>query len=210
MLIFPEAKLTYRWTVLGRECVNTRPTSAGPARVAVHSRRHYLRPSNSMERINSRERIMYHFAAALFGGIIATGLISGTAFVPTPAEAAKMSKADTVALKEATAACKAEAKDKKIRWPASRKFVNNCVMNALKDRPNTVAQVALKEATIACKAEARGKKVKWLARRKYVYQCVAEALKGRPSMDIWELRRGVNMKGLQGQRPGEWGCDPMC
>jgi len=76
--------------------------------------------------------------------------------------------------------------------------------------PNTVAQVALKEATIACKAEARGKKVKWLARRKYVYQCVAEALKGRPSMDIWQLRKGVNMKGLQGQRPGEWGCDPMC
>jgi hypothetical protein len=121
-----------------------------------------------------------------------------------------MSKADTVALKEATVACKAEAKDKKIRWPASRKFVNNCVTSALKDRPNTVAQVALKEATIACKAEARGKKVKWLARRKYVYQCVAEALKGRPSMDIWQLRRGVNMKGLQGQRPGEWGCDPMC
>ena len=153
---------------------------------------------------------MYHFAAALFAGIIATGFISGTAFVSTPAEAAKMSKADTVALKEATAACKAEAKDKKIRWPASRKFVNNCVTSALKDRPNTVAQVALKEATIACKAEARGKKVKWLARRKYVYQCVAEARKGRPSMDIWQLRKGVNMKGLQGQRPGEWGCDPMC
>ena len=45
---------------------------------------------------------------------------------------------------------------------------------------------------------------------KYVYQCVAEALKGRPSMDIWQLRRGVNMKVLQGQRPGERGCDPMC
>lgn len=106
---------------------------------------------------------MYHFAAALFAGIIATGLISGTAFVPTPAEAAKMSKADTVALKEATVACKAEAKDKK---------------------------------------------VKWLARRKYVYQCVAEALKGRPSIDVNEVRRGVNMKGLQGQRPGEWGLAP--
>ncbi len=153
---------------------------------------------------------MYHFAAALFAGIIATGLISGTAFVPTPAEAAKMSKADTVALKEATVACKAEAKDKKIRWPASRKFVNNCVMNALKDRPNTVAQVALKEATVACKAEAKGRKVRWPASRKYVYQCVAEALKGRPSIDIWQLRRGVDMKSLKGQRPGEWGCDPMC
>ena len=177
MLIFPEAKLTYRWTVLGRGRVNTHRASA-PGGVRSNLGwscacrgpdldGNYLRPSNSTERINSRERIMYHFAAALFGGIIATGLISGTAFVPTPAEAAKMSKADTVALKEATVARKAEAKDKKIRWPASRKFVNNCVTSALKDRPNTVAQVALKEATIACKAEARGKKVKWPSRRKY-------------------------------------------
>jgi hypothetical protein len=71
-------------------------------------------------------------------------------------------------------------------------------------------KVALKEAIISCKAEAKGKKVKWLARRKYVYQCVAEALKGRPSIDIDEVRRGVNMKLLRPQRPGEWGCDPMC
>ena len=153
---------------------------------------------------------MYHFAAALFAGIIATGLISGTAFVPTPAEAAKMSKADTVALKEATVACKAEAKDKKIRWPASRKFVNNCVMNALKDRPNTVAQVALKEATVACKAEARGRKVRWPASRKYVKNCITTALKEHPTMDINQIRRGVNLQGLRPQQPGEWGCDPMC
>ena len=152
---------------------------------------------------------MYHFAAALFAGIIATGLISGTAFVPTPAEAAKMSKADTVALKEATAACKAEAKDKKIRWPASRKFVNNCVMNALKDRPNTVAQVALKEATVACKAEAKGKKIRWPASRKYVKNCITTALKKHPTMNISEVRRGVNVKSLRMHQRPEYGCEGM-
>ena len=50
---------------------------------------------------------MYHFATALFAGIIATVLVSGIAFMPAPAEAAKMSNAEKVALEKATAACKA-------------------------------------------------------------------------------------------------------
>lgn len=80
---------------------------------------------------------MYHFATALFAGIIATVLVSGIAFMPTPAEAAKMSKAEKVALKEATVACKAQAKGMKIRWPASRKYVKNCIIRtALKSQPN--------------------------------------------------------------------------
>ena len=75
---------------------------------------------------------MSHFATALFAGIIATALIGGPAFMPMPAEAAKMSKADKIALKEATVACKAEARGKKVRWIAGRKFVNTCVASALK------------------------------------------------------------------------------
>jgi hypothetical protein len=68
---------------------------------------------------------MHHFATALSAVIIATVLVGGTS--PTPAEAATTSSADKAALKEATAACKAEAKENKIRWPASRKYVSNCV-----------------------------------------------------------------------------------
>jgi hypothetical protein len=79
---------------------------------------------------------MSHFATALSAGIIATVLVSGTAFMPVPAEAAKMSKADRVALKEATVACKAEARGKKVRWLARRKFVNICVAKALKGHPS--------------------------------------------------------------------------
>jgi len=88
---------------------------------------------------------MSHFATALFAGTIATALVSGTAFMPTPAEAAaKLSNADKVALKKATVACKAEAKGKKFgtvgqdeaeQWLASRKFVSECVKEALKDHP---------------------------------------------------------------------------
>jgi hypothetical protein len=39
---------------------------------------------------------MYHFATALIAGIIAA-VLGGIAFVPTPAEAAKLSDAERVA-----------------------------------------------------------------------------------------------------------------
>ena len=40
-----------------------------------------------------------------------------------------------IADKRATVACKAETKGKKIRWPASRKYVKNCITTALKEHP---------------------------------------------------------------------------
>jgi hypothetical protein len=61
---------------------------------------------------------------------------SGAASMPGPAEAASMSKADKVALRQAIVACKAEAKGRKVKWLARRKYVNHCVTEALKDHPN--------------------------------------------------------------------------
>jgi hypothetical protein len=109
---------------------------------------------------------MYHFATALIAGIIATVLVSGIAFVPTPAEAAKMSNAERVALEKATAACKEEAKGMKFKWH-------------------------------------------WRKRQKYVQSCIIRSA-SQHGIDIWAVRRAVNMKALRPQRPGEWGCDPMC
>ena len=73
---------------------------------------------------------MYHFATALSAGIIATVLVSGTAFMPTPAEAAKLSDAERVALEKATAACKAEAKGMKFgwHWRKRQKYVQDCII----------------------------------------------------------------------------------
>jgi hypothetical protein len=75
---------------------------------------------------------MYHFATALFAGIIATVLVSGISFVPTPTEAAKMSNAERVALERATAACKAEAKGMKFswHWRKRQKYVQNCIIRS--------------------------------------------------------------------------------
>jgi hypothetical protein len=68
-------------------------------------------------------------------------------------------------------------------------------------------------ATAACKEEAKGMKLSWhwLKHRKYVKNCIIRtAVQADPSIDIRQIRRAVDMKGLRPQRPGEWGCDPMC
>ncbi|WP_424620822.1 hypothetical protein [Bradyrhizobium sp.] len=111
---------------------------------------------------------MYQFATALIAGTFATVLVSGIAFMPPPAEAARLSKAERVTLEKATAACKVEAKGMKFRWH-------------------------------------------WLKRQKYVRNCIIRtAVQADPSINISEIRRAVNMMDLRMQRPGEWGCDPMC
>ena len=78
---------------------------------------------------------MYHFATASFAGIIATVLVSGIAFMPSPAEAAKMSNAERVALEKATAACKVEAKGMKFNWHwrKRQKYVQNCTIRTARE-----------------------------------------------------------------------------
>jgi len=75
---------------------------------------------------------MYHFATPLIAGILATVLASGIAFMPTPADAAKLSNAERVALEKATAACKAEAKSMKFswHWRKRQKYVKNCIIRS--------------------------------------------------------------------------------
>jgi hypothetical protein len=103
---------------------------------------------------------MYHFTTTLIVGMIATVLVSGIAFVPTPAEAAKLSAAERVALEKATAACKEEAKGMKFSWH-------------------------------------------WRKRQKYVKNCIIRSASQR-GIDIWEVRRAVNMKDLPRQDIDDW------
>ena len=152
---------------------------------------------------------MQHFATTLFASITATVLFGGAALTPTAAEAARTSNAEKLALKETTVACKAEAKEKKIRWLASGKYVNDCVAKAVILRSAEIDKIAVKQATVACGAEAKGKKIGWPASRKYIKNCVTTALKEHPTMNISELRKGVNVKGLRMHQPPEWGCEGM-
>jgi len=148
---------------------------------------------------------MYHFATALCTGIIATALVGVVPFTPTAAEAATTSTADKAALKEATVACKAEAKEKKISWPASRRFVSDCVAKTVKLTPAQLQEIAVKQAIAACKAEAKGRKIRWPASRKFVSSCLSNALKDY-HLDVALLRRELNMAGLRRYTPEETGC----
>jgi len=158
-------------------------------------RRSYLRGAS--RRIN-----MNHFARTLSAGFIATALVSGSAFEPTPVEAASDIR---MALKDATVACKAEAKDQKMGWFARRKYANNCVARTVKLTPAEIAKIAVKVAIVGCKAEAKGKKMGWLARRKFVNGCVTAALKDY-SLDVNEVRRELDIRGLRVATPEETGC----
>jgi len=56
-------------------------------------------------------------------------------FMPMAAEAPKLSDADDAAIKSAITSCKAEAKAKKIRFPASRAFLRDCVTETIRNNP---------------------------------------------------------------------------
>lgn len=148
--------------------------------------------------------ITQRVTTALNAFLMATIIVSGAALTPTAPQAAGTSNVASLALKKTTAACKAGAKEKKIRWPASRKYVNDCIAKTVKLTPVELQKVVVKQATVACKAEAKGKKVRWRARQKYVKNCIAAALKEHPTIDITELSRGVNVKTLPEH---QWGCD---
>src|SRR5215813_7214552 len=147
---------------------------------------------------------MYRFATIL-SAVAVSAAIGGIAFGPTPAEAAKTPSPEAAALKEATTACKAEAKEKKISWPASRKFVSNCVAKTVKLTPAQLQEIAVKQAIVACKAEAKGKNIRWPASRKFVSTCLSNALKDY-HLDVGLLRRELNMAGLRRYTPEETGC----
>ena len=149
---------------------------------------------------------MHHFATAFCACIVATVVAGGTALTPTPAKAAKTPTAEAVALKEATAACKAEAKEKKINsWRAGRRFVSDCVAKAVKLTPAELQKTAVKQAIVACKAEAKGKKIRWPTSRKFVSTCLSNALKDY-HLDVDLMRRELNIAGLRKYTPEETGC----
>jgi hypothetical protein len=148
---------------------------------------------------------MYRFAALISAGFLGTAVVFGTAFMPIPANAARMSSADKAAIKEATLACKADAKEKRIRWPASRKFVSNCVAMHVKLSPEELQKVAVRQAIVSCKAEAKGKKIRWPSSRKFVSSCLSNALKDY-SLDVSQLRKELDLAGLRSFTPVETGC----
>jgi len=80
----------------------------------------------------------FRLPKSAFSLVIAMTVGSAGAFAaaPTPAEKA--------AVKQAIQSCKSEAKGKKVPWLQRRKYVKNCVIEALKDKPNIDVTTLLK------------------------------------------------------------------
>ena len=89
---------------------------------------------------------MARLKAKLCVGMIGIALFAATAFAPTPAEVAKMTKAEKTAWNQANYACKGQAKGKKLGWFAKRKFVKGCLQEALKGYPNIDIESLMKDA----------------------------------------------------------------
>jgi hypothetical protein len=79
---------------------------------------------------------MPRLAKRLLLPVLVAAIAGGAAISPAAAGRATLSKGDRTALKQAISTCKAEAKGKKIKWLQRRKYVNGCVTEALRDRPN--------------------------------------------------------------------------
>lgn len=71
----------------------------------------------------------------LCAGTLALLMAGGPGCMSTATAAPKLSEADDAAIKSAIASCKAEAKAKKIRFPASRAFLRDCVTETIRNSP---------------------------------------------------------------------------
>jgi hypothetical protein len=77
--------------------------------------------------------------------VVLSTCLATTILAAGGAEAVALTKAEKVALKQAIVACKAEAKGKKIKWLSRRKYVNQCVVAALKEHPSIDVARMLKD-----------------------------------------------------------------
>jgi hypothetical protein len=81
----------------------------------------------------------YRFTKSVFSLVIVMTIGSAGVFAAVPTAAEK------AALKQAIASRKSEAKGKKVPWLQRRKYVKNCVIEALKDKPNIDVSTMLKD-----------------------------------------------------------------
>jgi hypothetical protein len=89
----------------------------------------HIAPASSND---SSERIMSEFNY-LCVGVLAAGIV--LALAPAASAAPKLADPDDAAIKAAIASCKAEAKEKKIRFPSSRAFLRDCVTETIRNNP---------------------------------------------------------------------------
>ena len=86
---------------------------------------------------------MLRFVKIASAGFIVSGIFAGIALTSSPAEA-KVTKEDRALLRKTVAECKAEAKEKRLKWRERRKWVRSCVTVKLEKHPGVNVQELLR------------------------------------------------------------------
>jgi psiF repeat len=105
-------------------------------------------------------------------------------------------------------ACRKQAKEQKLSGSERSAFLKDCIRKdggAEAAKLSDAEKVALEKAMASCKEEAKGMKFKWhwRKRQKYVQNCILRSA-SQQGIDIWEIRRAVNMKELPRQDIDDW------
>ena len=82
--------------------------------------------------------MMFRPAMSVFSLLVAMTIGNAAAFAAAP------TRAELAEVKLAIQSCKSEAKGKKVPWLQRRKYVSNCVIEALKDKPQIDVNAMLK------------------------------------------------------------------
>jgi len=86
---------------------------------------------------------MLRFVKIVSAGFIVSGVFGGIALTSSPAEA-KVTKEERALLRKSVAECKAEAKEKRLKWRERRKWVRSCVTVKLEKHPGVNVQELLR------------------------------------------------------------------
>ena len=82
---------------------------------------------------------MLRFVKIVSAGFIVSGVFGGIALTSSPAEA-KVTKEERALLRKTVAECKADAKEKRLKWRERRKWVRSCVTVKL-EKPDPLKPV---------------------------------------------------------------------
>jgi hypothetical protein len=104
--------------------------------------------------------------------------------------------------------CRKQAKEQKLSGSERSAFLKDCIRKdggAEAAKLSDAEKVALEKAMASCKEEAKGMKFRWhwRKRQKYVKNCVIRSA-SQQGIDIWQIRRAVNMKELPSQDIDDW------
>lgn len=109
-----------------------------PQRSSYFTQLSYYRASGetTIKRDASGGMDMNRFFTGLAVGIVGTAIVGIVAFMLTPISAKGLSKDTQAIYDHVKLQCKSEAKDKNLGLLQRRKYIANCVVDALKDRPD--------------------------------------------------------------------------